>query len=1000
MSKTTVTMYSRANDTPANNIAAKESWGHKRRENLFINSFVGTSTGGISYVNSRTRATNDQQGTIVNTGVVSDIGIDGAGLLAVSDEADGVVKYTRRGDFRQDELGYWKNGADQLLKAWRLDGQGNRPQNSSLLSSLEAVNFANTKGLPVKTSVISIAMNLNADQKALRGPGPENGFVMQRSGNNKGTKAEDILLPDQIGRRALRLGDAFTFTSSGGDGPKTVTYGGITVGNKASNATTIFGASSANATFGFQAVAAAGAIVDGQQLRISIQGGASYTFTAMSGQPTGTNFNSVQSLANAINKISVLNARVVDDRLYIAPKDASKGLTYQNVGGGTNIVETLGLRNLAPAALNENRFNSVRTLRDAVNTNQSTDSLLATIEPGDNIKITSLLSTSSLRVAGNQVDGNRISRAITNPTNNPVGGGSVFIEARGSGLQPGDLVRITNMNDVRIPDAVYSVGTANDNGFTISITGGGAAYNQPNADLVVPANATWQIAAGIKNPVQAGNITQASAGGDIRINLVGHGLNNNDVIYTDGGVFDLNIANIGGGGVANKTITLPAGYYIVTNAGGGNDFDITPTNVAGAGAGGGNAGLNFRKIGTDPAPLPGNGDFNTTVFTTGPGAGSTLVNYHIGSDNHGYAVGDSIRFQNVGAAFDGITLANNTDYNITAIGAGFITFDVAGVAGAGAAAAGAQAIPLSAQGTVRINNHSRLFEYFGLDPEKDSANPANVNSLFEATYNPTDIDKNLTGRNFVSTETFSHPVTVYNSKGSPSTFILYFAKLENNKWAVELAAQPDENGIFNVDGLAAPNGLVKYGTISFNQDGTLNVGSIEGFNEAVVIDWNDGSEPSSITIDFPNELSEIKTGNVSQVKNPNNVEIVQSDGQSAGTLLKLEVDPNGFIIGTFDSGETRKLYQIPIAIFANVNGLIAGANGTFEISRESGKLLLKQAGVGGAGRTLGGVLEASNTDTTEELLKVQELSNTIRANARVAATEFKNTSTVLNELNQ
>ncbi len=997
MSKTTVTMYSKANDTPANNIAAKESWGHKKRENLFINSFVGTTTGGVSYVNSRTRATNDLQGTIVNTGVVSDIGIDGAGLLAVADSPGGVVKYTRRGDFRQDELGYWKNGADQLLKAWKLDGQGNRPQNASLLSSLEAVNFANTKGLPVKTSVISIAMNLNSDQKALRGPGPENGFVMQRSGNNKTTKAADILLPDQIGTRALRLGDAFTFTSSGGDGPKTVTYGGITSGNKASNATPVFGAASASATFAFGAVAGPGILVDGQQLRISVQGGASYTFTAMSGQPTGTNFNSIQSLANAINKISVLSARVVDDRLYIAPKDASKGLTYQNVGGGTDIVNSLGIRNLAPAAANENRFNSIRTLRDAVNTNQSTDSLLATIEAGDNIKITSLLSTSSLRIDSNQVDGNRISRAITNPTNNPAGGGSVFIEARNSGLQAGDIVRIANMADARIPDAVYSVGTATANGFTISITGGGAAYVMANADLVVPANATWQIAAGIKNPVQAGNITQASAGGDIRVNLVGHGLINNDIIYTDGGVFDLNIANVGGGGIANKTITLPAGYYAVANAGGGNDFDLTPTNVAGAGAGGGGAGLNFRKIGNNAAGVAG--DFDTTVFTTGAGVGSTLVNYHIGSGNHGYVVGGNIRFQDVGGIFDGITLVNNTDYTITSTAGGVITFDVAGT-GAGATLAGGQGALLSAPHNARISNHSRLFEYFGLDPEKDSSNAANANPLFDITYNPTDIDKNLTGGNFVSTETFSHPVTVYNSKGSTSTLILHFAKLENNKWAVELAAQADENGIFNIDGLAAPNGLVKYGTISFNQDGTLNVGSIEGFNEAVAINWTDGSEPSSITIDFPNELSEIKTGNVSQVKNPNNVEIVQSDGQSAGTLLKLEVDPQGFIIGTFDSGETRKLYQVPIAIFANVNGLVAGANGTFEISRESGELLLKQAGVGGAGRTLGGVLEASNVDTTEELLKVQELSNTIRANARVAATEFKNISTILNELNQ
>ena len=60
--------------------------------------------------------------------------------------------------------------------------------------------------------------------------------------------------------------------------------------------------------------------------------------------------------------------------------------------------------------------------------------------------------------------------------------------------------------------------------------------------------------------------------------------------------------------------------------------------------------------------------------------------------------------------------------------------------------------------------------------------------------------------------------------------------------------------------------------------------------------------------------------------------------------------------------------------------------------------LLKEAGIGGAGRTLGGVLEASNVDTTEELLKVQELSNSIRANARVAAIDNENFKTILSEI--
>jgi len=37
MSGSSVTMFSKANEAPANNIAAKESWGHKKRENVFVN---------------------------------------------------------------------------------------------------------------------------------------------------------------------------------------------------------------------------------------------------------------------------------------------------------------------------------------------------------------------------------------------------------------------------------------------------------------------------------------------------------------------------------------------------------------------------------------------------------------------------------------------------------------------------------------------------------------------------------------------------------------------------------------------------------------------------------------------------------------------------------------------------------------------------------------------------------------------------------------------------
>ena len=996
MAGTTVTMYSKANETPANNIAAKNSWGHKKQESLFINSFVGTGSGGVSYVNSKTRSTNDQQGTIINTGVSSDIGIDGAGLLVVSDSADGVSKYTRRGDFRQDELGYWKNGSDQLLRAWKLDAQGNLPQNSSLLSSMEAVNFANTKGLPVQTTVISIAMNLNADQDALRGSGVN--AVMNRTGLNAGTGVSDILFPEMLSNSGLKLGDTFEFTSTPPGGTaKSVEFGGLALAKRPddTSGTTIFGATGAGRGFTFSipgTLAAPGVLLSGQKITISVSGGATYSFTAMQGQQSAANktFNTINGLADAINKISALQARVDGSgRLYIGATNANKGLTFANNGGG-NIVEELGLSNIADTTAGVERFNSLNTLKNAVNKNQAVNSLLATIENRD-IKISSLLSTSEFTIQGKSIGKTAISEAKVNPKNTEAGRATVFIGAPGHDLKPGDLVRLEGAFHATVPSGVYTVGTSDTNGFTVSlINDTPIAFPAVGAQPVLNVtNATWQKVPGQTFDSKPGQITASAVGvpNTASILSAGHGLLVNDVVYVDGGTY-----HVGG-----NDIVIPAGYYHVA-AVAGNNFTINPTSVAVAVVYPASDSLNFRKIGSTAGGAFAAGaveTFNTTIMTTSanPDVDTAVVKYYIGK-NSGYSVGDVLTLSGLGGpqVIDGVTLNDKIQYKITSVDNtnGFVEFAVKGQQAVNGNGTDLKTYNDAAFASVRTNNYSRFFEYFNIDQEKLS---------YEKIYDANDADKNLISGNFDSSLTFSHPLTVYDSLGSAYTIILYFAKLDNNQWSVEVAAQKDGNGVFDINNILTENGLLRSGIISFGPDGSLQ-GTPQGFDDPILIQRNNGSAQSSINIDWNNLMSDIKSGTVSQAKNPNNVEIVQSDGQAAGTLLKLEVDANGFVVGTFDSGETRKLYQIPLALFANVNGLVAGSNGTYEISRESGELLLKQAGVGGAGRTLGGVLEASNVDVTEELLKVQELGNTIRANARVTSSEFKNISTILSELQQ
>jgi flagellar hook protein FlgE len=224
-----------------------------------------------------------------------------------------------------------------------------------------------------------------------------------------------------------------------------------------------------------------------------------------------------------------------------------------------------------------------------------------------------------------------------------------------------------------------------------------------------------------------------------------------------------------------------------------------------------------------------------------------------------------------------------------------------------------------------------------------------------------------------------------------------FAKLDQGKWAYSASLKAGAEGNFSDPSYAANAGQISYGEITFDGNGKF-MGTSS--NPTLNINRDNGSSQSDIIIDWENLLNDQTSAMITQYGNPNNPEPYQQNGRSSGNLLDngLSVNDEGFIIGTFDNGDVLRLYQIPLATFANVDGLLASDNGTYRITGDSGKAYLKAAGKGGAGQIIGRALEDSNVNTTDQLLEVQETSNDIRAAARVASVELNNVSTILNEL--
>lgn len=165
------------------NIANADTTAYKQRqiafESLITSSSAASSLnqvgGGVTYSTSQNLS---QQGLIENTGVSTNIALNGQGFFVVTDDPNNQPSgftYTRNGDFKTNEDGLLINNESMILLGQRTDETGAVTlANSSDLNSLEAIDLGTISGTAGATTEVGIDVNLPADSDVYVFPtGPE-----------------------------------------------------------------------------------------------------------------------------------------------------------------------------------------------------------------------------------------------------------------------------------------------------------------------------------------------------------------------------------------------------------------------------------------------------------------------------------------------------------------------------------------------------------------------------------------------------------------------------------------------------------------------------------------------------------------------------------------------------------------------------------------------------------------------------------------------------------
>ena len=246
-----------------------------------------------------------------------------------------------------------------------------------------------------------------------------------------------------------------------------------------------------------------------------------------------------------------------------------------------------------------------------------------------------------------------------------------------------------------------------------------------------------------------------------------------------------------------------------------------------------------------------------------------------------------------------------------------------------------------------------------------------ANQVPVAAYNPGDMAAGLVDPHF------ELPIQVFDSLGKAHDLKLSFLRTgaaDVNTWSVEVSA--------DVDGDGELTDLLESGQLTFDGNGVLTGNTLP---EPINIEWNNGAEPSEISFDL---------GRIVQIAGEFKMRSKAQDGTSAGALTGVSVDASGFVSASFSNGEVRRIFQLPIATFANPGALDPRSGNVFAQTDASGEFNLKVAGTAGAGAVTPEALEAANVDLGEEFTKMIVTQRAYSANAKVINT----TDQMLDEL--
>lgn len=220
-----------------------------------------------------------------------------------------------------------------------------------------------------------------------------------------------------------------------------------------------------------------------------------------------------------------------------------------------------------------------------------------------------------------------------------------------------------------------------------------------------------------------------------------------------------------------------------------------------------------------------------------------------------------------------------------------------------------------------------------------------------------------------------------------------------NSWHAEIYSIPAGD----IDNGGGRPGQLASGDVVFNSDGSIDLSKTSLFGvasagpppvynppsltladstatgTAAAPAWDPSLGLAAQTVDL--DLSKI-----TQYASTSTVNSISTNGAGVGNIVAIDVNGDGIVSAIYDNSQIRQIAKVGIATFPNADGLAQVSGNAYRPTMEAGEMVIKEAGVGGAGKISPSSLEASTVDLSAEFTGLIQTQKAYSASSKIITT--------------